>query len=206
MNEEKRRIITKVAELYLKYGIKSVTMDDVARELGISKKTLYKYVSNKEDLVKLFVEFVHEHKECEMQEIQDKKINAIEKLFEVNKLVLKMLKNYNPSIEYDLKKHYPEQFLEISSFRKERMYKAVMSNLNLGKDEGLYRKEIDSNIIAKVHVSRIENSFSNEVFTIEEITSANFVNEIMIYHLRAIVNKKGLEILESNINSDGFLL
>ncbi|MEA3318200.1 MAG: TetR/AcrR family transcriptional regulator [Bacteroidota bacterium] len=203
MNEDKKKIVTKVSELYQKYGIKSITMDDVARELGISKKTLYKHVSNKEDLVKLFVEFVKEQRNYEMESIKNMNNNAIEKLLEVNKIVIKMLKNFNPSIEYDLKKHYPEQFAEIRNIRKERMYKAVRANLEKGINDGLYRKEMNTNIIAKAHVSRVENSFTNEVFTLEEITSPNFSNELMIYHLRAIVNKKGLEFLESKIGENG---
>lgn len=190
-------IIEKVNEIYQKYGIKSVTMDDVARELGISKKTLYSHVNNKEELVEKYLEFQVDHRRCNMRKAINKELNAIEELLEVNKYVVEMLKSYNPSTDYDLKKYYPHLYSKYRSIMMENMYKSVASNINKGKEEGLFRKELKAEIIAKVYVSRVENSFSSVMLTLEEVTSEEFINEMMIYHIRGMSNQKGIDFLEN---------
>ena len=107
MNEELENILGKVRELYMKYGIKSITMDDVARELAISKKTLYQYVTDKDDLVGKFID-----NEIEIRQVQICKCfrvgyNAIEELFEIAAFMNKLMREQNPATEYDLKKYYP---------------------------------------------------------------------------------------------------
>ncbi|MFO8236046.1 MAG: TetR/AcrR family transcriptional regulator [Bacteroidales bacterium] len=199
MNEEFKFIIDKVSSLYLQYGIRSVTMDDVAKELGMSKKTLYNYVTNKDDLVNHFVDYLLNERLCNVRKIQQENNNAIEELFKVNEFVIEMLKNYNPSTEYDLKKYYPQYYTKIREHRRTNMYQAVLENIRKGKKEGLFRSELNENIIAKVHVSRIENSFANEMFKIEELTSREFVLEMMGYHIRGIASKKGIEFFESKM-------
>ncbi|MFP4447304.1 MAG: TetR/AcrR family transcriptional regulator [Bacteroidales bacterium] len=199
MNEEFKFIIEKVSALYLQYGIKSVTMDDVARELGISKKTLYKYVENKIELVSHFVDYILGQRLCTVQEIQKEKHNAIEELFKVNEYVIEMLRNYNPSMEYDLRKYYPQQYEKVRKHRRTNMYQAVLANIQKGKKEGLFRSELNEDIISRVHVSRIENSFANEMFSIEELTSKEFITEMMEYHIRGIASKKGIEFFENKV-------
>lgn len=200
MEQKLNYILTKSYELFNKYGIKSITMDDVAYELGISKKTLYAHVSNKEDLVYKFVEQDRQHRQASFQQIINKNYNAIEELFEVNKLVKQMLSEYNPSTEYDLKKYYPEIFTEQKKTKRNGMYEAVLNNLKKGKKEGLYRQELDEIIIAKLYVSRIESICENELFTESEYKSAHFVNETINYHIRGIANKKGILFLEQKLN------
>ncbi len=202
MEKEFENIVEKVSNLYQKYGIKSVTMDDVSRELGISKKTLYAYVANKEELVEKFIEYKTDQKRCNVEWIQEQELNAIEELLAVNEHVVEMLKNFNPSTEYDLKKYYPELYKNLRKHRMDSMYKAVLSNIEKGKKEGYYRTELNGEIIAKIYVSRIENSFESEMFTLEELTSAKFINEMMIYHIRGIANKKGIDFLEKKLLSN----
>jgi AcrR family transcriptional regulator len=199
MNEEFQFIIERVSQLYQQYGIKSVTMDDVAHELGMSKKTLYKYFSNKDDLVSRFVDHLVDERKCNVNNILNKDHNAIEELFQVNEQVIQMLKNYNPSTEYDLKKYYPQHYDKVRELRRTNMYQAVIDNIRKGKREGLFRKNLNEDIIARVHVSRIENSFANEMFTIDELTSREFVTEMMEYHIRGIASTKGIEFFERKL-------
>jgi len=190
---EYQQLIDKVTQLYEQYGIKSVTMDDVARELGISKKTLYNYVSNKEDLVNHYIDHITTQRNCSVDEIREKGYNAIEEFFAVNQHVIEMLKHYNPATEYDLKKYYPQHYQRLRQVRRENMFSAVKRNIQKGKEEGLYRQDLDEDIIARVHVSRIENSFANEMFDISELISWQFIREMMVYHMRGIATEKGLE-------------
>jgi TetR/AcrR family transcriptional regulator, cholesterol catabolism regulator len=201
MNEELKGILEKVRELYMRYGIKSITMDDVASHLSISKKTLYKYVSDKDDLVGKVIDMEIEKGEDEMECVRETGINAIEKLLMVSKIVNHKLKHMNPSTEYDLKKYYPHHHQKLVSSRRQRMYKNVVANIEKGKQEGLYRADLDADVIGKLQVSRIENMIDNEFFGIDEFTSPRFFQEVFIYHIRGIANEKGIEFLENKLEN-----
>ena len=198
MDEKSVYIVEKVRQLYQQYGIKSVTMDDVARHLGISKKTLYEYFQDKEDLVRKVVLLDHEKLNKFFGDISDGTLNAVEELLELYKLIHHMFRDYNPSMEYDIRKYYPDLFNNMKKIRRKRMFETVYHNLKKGKSEGLYRKEMDSRIIAKLHVLRIENMFENELFTVKEITSFKFFHEIFFYHVHGILNLEGLTFFYQN--------
>jgi len=199
MNKELENILQKVGDLYQKYGIKSVTMDDVARELGISKKTLYLHVENKNDLVSKVLEYTLLERNCEIQKIKDKKLNAIEELLEVGIQIVKTIKEYNPSTEYDLKKYYPELYTNLHNYRKTKMYDSIIKNIQNGKKEGLFREDLDDEIIAKVHVSRFISMNTDEFFNADEVLQPKNILELFIYHIRGIANKKGLQVLEQTL-------
>ena len=200
MNEELKNILAKVRCLYMKYGIKSVTMDDVARELGISKKTLYQYVNDKNELVKKVVELELDEKAEGFTKMSCPGLNAVEEIFEVHKQVQQMLKDYNPSTEYDLRKYYPELYTQVVKVRRERVYSNIIANLNKGKSEGLYRSELDVEIIAKLQLSRVESAFDDKIFTQDELLSPKIFYEMFVYHIRGIANEKGLMVLEQKLN------
>ncbi len=200
MNKELEKILGKVSVLYRKYGIKSVTMDDVAHELGISKKTLYQYVSDKTELVEKVVEHT---RHCNFSSMKDMKTingNAIEQLIEVSQMVNSLMKDHSPSYEYDLKKYYPEIFRNLMSARREVMYESMLANIRQGKKEGVYREELDEVIISKLHLLRMENLQSNEIFKEEEMHTAKFFRELFVYHIHGLATLKGLDILNKNMN------
>jgi TetR/AcrR family transcriptional regulator, cholesterol catabolism regulator len=199
MSEELKQLLLKVRELYMRYGIKSITMDDVASQLGISKKTLYKLVRDKDDLVGKIVDQEIEIQKNDSSCIFDKELNAIEELLMVSKMVNQKLKQVNPSTEFDLRKYYPEHYQKLVNARREKMYENVVANLVKGKKEGFYRDDLIDDIIGKLQVSRIESMLDNEVFSIDEFTSPKFFQEIFVYHIRGISNKKGIDFLEKKL-------
>jgi DNA-binding XRE family transcriptional regulator len=199
MNDELKNILLKVRELYMKYGIKSITMDDVARELGISKKTLYQYVTDKDDLVGKFIDNEILMRQSEICKCFGIGYNAIEELFEISIFMNKMMKDQNPATEHDLKKYYPLHYLKTVKARREGIYEYILLNLKKGIKEGLYREEMDKEIIAKLYLSRIEDSHINELFTKEEFTSMKLFVEILTYHVRGIATEKGRIVLENKI-------
>lgn len=205
MNDELKSILERVGNLYMRYGIKSVTMDDVARELGISKKTLYQYVSDKADLVEKFynTEFA-KIKELFCQ-IKKRNINAIEQLLEVYKLLMHMLKTYSHTTEYDLKKYYPELSSSIHGIKRDTMYKALFDNMIKGKKEGLFREDFDEEIIARIMVTRFECLPESTLFNITEFTSSHFISQLFIYHIHGIASEKGMEVFEKNKNQFDFI-
>jgi TetR/AcrR family transcriptional regulator, cholesterol catabolism regulator len=199
MNSELKDILVKVRELYLRYGIKSITMDDIAGELGISKKTLYQFVTDKDDLVGKFTDYEIEIRQEEIIRCFKIGFNAIEELFEISIFMNKMIKEQNPATEHDLRKYYPHHYLKAITTRRERMYKYILLNLKKGKKEGLYREDMNEEVIAKLHLSRSENVHFNELFTVEEFTSFKSFTELLIYHVRGIATDKGIIVLEKKI-------
>ena len=187
--------------MYNRYGIKSVTMDDVASMLGMSKKTLYQFVIDKKDLVGKVIEMVIEQKDCQQNEVYSKSLNAIEEIFELANLMNDHVKSYNPTLEFDLKKYYPTLHQKVSQVRRAKMYNSVSANLKKGIKNGIYRDEIDVDIIAKIFVSRVELSFEDTLFQPEEITSSRVFNEMMTYHLHGICNTEGLKILHEKLHT-----
>jgi AcrR family transcriptional regulator len=195
--------------MYTRYGIKSVTMDDVARELGISKKTLYQYVDNKSDLVGKVLDFLLYERGCEFLEIFEKQYNAIEELLAVGIQIIRSIKYQNPSTEYDLRKYYPAEFHRLQKVRKERMYQSILKNIRKGKDEGFFRKELNEEVIAKIQTSRFLSMSADDFFDPEEMLIPENILELFIYHIRGIANKKGIEELEKtlqNIDMNEFMI
>jgi TetR/AcrR family transcriptional regulator, cholesterol catabolism regulator len=199
MEQKPESILLRVSKMYRRYGIKSVTMDDVAKHLGISKKTLYGHYRDKEDLVKKVLMKEHERQLELFTEIETLGLNAIEEFFEAYKLLKDMFREYHPSMEYDLRKYYPDLYFKVREIRRKRIYESSYRNMNKGKKEGLYRADLNSRIIAKLHVLRIETLFDTDLFTLEEVTTFKVFHEIFMYHLNGIMSVEGRAFFSRNL-------
>ncbi len=198
MSLELKDILEKVSGLYNRYGIRSISMDDVAHEMGISKKTLYKFVKDKSDLVEkvmLFELSGRKPKEADLQ-----KQNAIEDLFWVNRMINQTIKDTNPSKEFDLQKYYPVIYKKFYALRTEKIMESMLANLRKGKKEKLYRMDFDEDIIARMYVLRMHRVPHNEIITAKEFTSSRFIYEMFVYHIRGIASAEGIKFLENNID------
>ena len=193
-------LLKQIGNLFKNYGIRSVTMDDVAHELGISKKTLYKHVNDKTELVGKVVFEVIKTESEKFKKLAHPEINAIEELFQVNKQLRKMMKNLNASFEYDLKKYYPDLYKQIRKRKLENMYNSVKKNLEKGVKEGLYRDDFNIEYITRYYVTRIESNMDLETLNNDDISFPEFFYEIFIYHIRGVANSKGIAFLESHID------
>jgi AcrR family transcriptional regulator len=198
MEEKVLQILEKVRKLYYRYGIKSVTMDDVSSHLGISKKTLYEYFKDKEDLVRKVLLLKQDRVKAMFREIAGKNLNAVEELFEVYRILNELFKEYNPSMEYDIRKYYPDICSWDRDEHRKRMYETAYSNMIKGKREGFYRKDLDASVIARLQVSRVESMVNNDLFSMEELTSFKVFQEIFVYNLQGILSHKGREFFETN--------
>jgi len=199
MNEELKNILLRVRELYMKYGIKSITMDDISNELGISKKTLYQYVTDKDDLVGKFIDNEILLRQQEICKCFKAGYNAIEELFEISIFMNKLMKGQNPVTDHDLKKYYPHHYQKTVKTRRESIYSYILINLKKGKKEGLYREEMKEDIIAKLYLSRVESIHLNDLFSVEEFTSVKLFMELLTYHVRGIASDKGIIVLEEKL-------
>ena len=142
-------LIPKISDLFLKYGVKSVTMDDLAKGLGISKKTLYLSFADKKDVVMKFVEYsIAHHQAClvKAKEIVDGS-NAIDTLLKVSQLLISSQNKINPNVNYDLQKYYPEAWAKVKRFRQEHVFTHIRQNIIQGISEGIYRTDFNIEVI-----------------------------------------------------------
>ncbi len=196
MNEEE--IIKKVGELFKHFGVKSMTMDDISRKLGISKKTLYQFVSNKKDLVKRVVHSFIKIEQEDIIEQSSKGGNAIDVLIRVHQFVFNQVKVFqDPMLVFDLQKYHPEAYSIIKQHKQTFIFNRIVNNIDLGIKEGLYRKEIKAGLIGKLYlglldVIAIEGSSLNDIYSKEEI-----INSLINYHLRGVLSPKGIDYLNS---------
>jgi len=113
---------------------------------------------------------------------------------------VEMMKRNSASYDYDLKKYYPEIYQRIVQIRRKGMYESVLANLKRGKAEGLYRSEMREEIITRLQISRLENMYTDVMFSIDDFSTENIFRELFIYHIRGIANEKGIKYLEENLH------
>ena len=186
----------------MRCGIKSVTMDDIARELKMSKKTIHKYVNDKSDLVVKVMKA-----NCEMERIATSQMvaanaNAIDELIEVTKHVSGKLQQMHPSIHYDLEKYYPEAWKVFADHKKNYILSCMEDNIERGIEQGLYRDNINAKVIARLHVSKIDVIWNAEVFPFPEYQFAEVHAEMMRHHIRGMSSVKGVKYLEQKVKME----
>lgn len=193
----KNHILQKTEVLFLKYGIKSVTMDDIARELGISKKTLYQFFENKTDLLRQLAEN-HVQRDIETAaQFQAQSKNALEEILGFAKHAMNEISKFSsPTAIYDFQKYYPEIWQIFEKFQNEHIFQNVKNNLNRGIREGLYREDVDADIIAKLYVSKTLCVIDEDMFPHRQYDKVRLFKQYFYYHIRGIATSKGLKILE----------
>lgn len=192
----KEKIIKKATDMFLKLGFKSVTMDDIACEMCISKKTIYKYFSNKEKLIEEGTEVVHQKIHAVMDEVIAKEYNAIEENFEIRKIFKEMFQSFDHSPAYQLKKHYPEIYQKMMENEIEDCSNVFGQNIEKGIKEGLYRQDTDIEASVKFYYTLI---FSINENTMLEREASELELKALEYHTRAIATTKGIKELENQL-------
>lgn len=190
------KIIDKASDLFITLGFKSVTMDDIANELGMSKKTIYVHFPNKTKLVEATTLHLFETISCGIDHICSFQKNPIEEIFDIKQFVMDHLKNEKSSPQYQLQKYYPKIFATLKSKQFEVMQECVTDNLKRGLEQGLYRKNINTNFISRIYFSGMVTLKDQELFPLKDFSMNTLMEYYLEYHLRGICTPKGLEKLE----------
>jgi AcrR family transcriptional regulator len=196
MNETYQRILQQSESMFLRYGLKSVSMDDISQQLGISKKTLYHHFEDKETLVTSVVKQLLGRNYALMTEDVERSQNAIHEEFLAIHLMSSLFQTMNPYILYDLHKYYPKGFEVFQKHKNERIAEKCRKNLLRGIEEGLYRPEINIPVILRLRQETLIIPFKPEF---QSGLSANLVEiatEISIFFLNGIVTPKGKKWME----------
>lgn len=195
----KEPILKKSCDLFLRFGYKSVTMDDIANALSMSKKTLYKCFKNKKDLVEESAFFMHKAIKDELGTIYAKKLNPIAENFEMNIVFKRIFCQTSMSPMSQLNKHYPATYEKITAGEFVIFKKYVTNNLKRGIKSGLYRDDLDTETMFKYYFILVTNLKDHPMFKNDEKLHEGF--PVLEYHTRAIATEKGVKELEKQLQT-----
>lgn len=203
MEQKKKEFLANTSMLFMRYGVKSLTMDDIARHLSVSKKTIYKHVSDKKELVKQCMECAITEDECLFTSISsNENANAIDILLEMNKQIGEKLQNLQPAVMYDIQKYFPESWKILEDHKKKYVFGLIEENINRGIKEGLYRENLVAPIVAGIYITMIDKIFDSEFFPPTKYDFQTLHREIARYHIRGIANEKGRTYLKEKLKAD----
>jgi AcrR family transcriptional regulator len=194
----KEKIVKKATDLFLKLGFKSITMDDIAGEMCISKKTIYKYFSNKEALIAECTEIMHKTVHEIIEKIIAEDYNPIRENFEIRQMFTGIFQSAETSPLFQLKKHYPEIYQKVIEQELEEGYRYLKHNIEKGIKEGWYRPDIDVESTSKLYY--MLNFAINEHIQSEKEAQEMEVLALQ-YHTRAISTPKGIAELEKQLSN-----
>jgi len=190
------RILFKARDLMLRNGVKHVTMDDIANQLGMSKKTIYQFYKDKDALVMAVVNFELEEQSSKCQRTQDTADNAVHEMFMLLEDIQQMFKNMNPMTMNEIAKYYPEAFARIQNHKDEFMHQIIKTNLIKGIEQGVYRKEIDPEILS---IYRLETSFvpfNPQLYPFSKFDIGKVTLQIIENFIYGVMSLKGIELME----------
>ena len=198
----REKIIQQSADLFLNLGFKSVTMDDIANKIGMSKKTIYQHFENKTKLIEATTLYIYEFISHGIDCICALNKNPIEEVYEIKRFVMNHLKDEKSSPQYQLKKYYPKIYESLKSKQYCVMQDCVTNNLNKGVEMGLYRETINVNFISRIYFNCTMSLKDKELFPLNDFSMNELMEYYLEYHLRGIVTNKGLQTLNKFITSN----
>lgn len=193
--ELKERILVEANELFCKFGVKRITMDDIAKQLGISKKTIYQHFKDKNELVFVLIESMLQMQMQTMDCNRSKASNAVDEVFLVVTHLKEMLSKMNPMIFYDLQRYHPQAWDLFKSFRFTYMKECILKNIHSGIKEGCFRKNIQPEIIALLRLEQVDMIFNQVVFPAAQFRMAEVMEEVTEHYLYGLCNLKGHELI-----------
>jgi AcrR family transcriptional regulator len=189
-------ILNRAGELFKLSGFKQVTMDDIAKDMGMSKKTLYKYFDNKKALIKKIIGLYIKEEKSHLHGFSESAESAIGEMVKIIKHVIQMFDDVDMDIYIELKKYYPESWNKLDSYLNVHIYTRILNNIRRGMEEELYRSDLDPDIIAKMYVVKVNGIMEEKTFPGKIYDKKILMRALIEYHLRGIVNVKGLEKFE----------
>ena len=190
-------MLEQIKELFFEFGIKNLNMDDISRKLGISKKTLYRFVKSKEDLITKLFDF-EEIKGIRLSnEIGNQNVNAIEKLFKVSLMVFEEMKRFNPMIMFELRKYYEQLFNEFHNRKLAQISLAMQVNLKQGIEEGLYRADVNIEAVVALFINYLIEIHNTDMCKTVNLSFDDLFKVMFENHIRAISTPAGVAFFEA---------
>jgi TetR/AcrR family transcriptional regulator, cholesterol catabolism regulator len=194
--EIKDRIIAKAREQFFRYGVKSVTMDDIASELGISKKTIYQHFEDKDALVYQLMLAEMAQDERDWEELGKISENVIEKTVKSMDLLKQTLTEMNPSTLFDIKKYHPKTWLLFQEHKEVFIFESIKADLLEGIEQGFFRHDIKVDILSKMRIEQVEVGFDPHLFPANKFSLIEVELTMLDHFIRGILTEKGLQVYQ----------
>jgi AcrR family transcriptional regulator len=194
--EIKKKILKGAESLFMKYGVRSISMDDIARHLSVSKKTLYQHFADKEDLVTMTCQTHIEEMAGEFEEIQKSAKNAIDELAKISICLRQSSEEMNPSLLFDLQKYHPRAWSVWLNHKNNFIRETVIRNLKQGIEEGYFRPEIDKEVIAMVRLEMVQLPFDDRIFPPSQFKLSEVQMQIFDHFVYGITTEKGRKLYQ----------
>jgi len=190
-------MLERIREMFLEFGIKNLNMDEISRKLGISKKTLYRYVDSKESLIGKIFDYEYLKWNQFTEQLSQQPFNAIEKLLEVSMRVHEEMKDINPMLMFELRKYYEPLFNEYLSQKRAFILKKMRMNLEQGISEELYRPDLNIELVMTLYVNYLVEMHNYEIAKMSNLTFDQVFEVMFENHIRAISTPLGVKYFES---------
>jgi AcrR family transcriptional regulator len=194
--EVKKKILKAAETLFMKYGVRSISMDDIARHLSVSKKTLYQHFADKEDIVTLTCQTHIEEMSREFEEIRHNAKNAIDELAKISICLKQSSEEMNPSLLFDLQKYHPKAWSVWLNHKNNFIRETVIRNLKQGIEEGYFRSEIDKEVIAAMRLEMVQLPFDDRVFPPSQFKLTEVQMQIFDHFVYGIATEKGRKLYQ----------
>jgi AcrR family transcriptional regulator len=179
----------------MQYGLKSVSMDDIANKIGISKKTIYQFYADKEALVAQVVKQITTNNQLQCDNDICNSENAIHEIILAMDQMSKLFETMNPSILFDLQKYYPQAFKFFQAHKNDYVYGKIKQNITRGIKEGLYRSDLNLEIVSRYRVESIVIAFNPEFQSLVKSNLVSIAQELSTFFLYGVVNEKGYKLI-----------
>lgn len=194
--EPQERIVTKAHELFMRYGIRSVSMDEVANHLGMSKKTIYQFYADKDALVEDVIELQINANQGECKTHKHRSENALHEVFMAVDMMIDLLTGINPNVLFDLEKYHPRAYKKHIEFKNKFLYTIIKENLELGIQEGLYREDINTDILTRFRIASTFLIFNQDLFPLGKDSLAAVIAEMTDNFLHGLATPKGIKLIQ----------
>jgi AcrR family transcriptional regulator len=192
------RILKESGNMFFQHGIRTITMDDIATSLGISKKTIYLYYHDKSQLVKSFTESELKHQEKDMQTIQKTSTDPVEEILNMMTYLENFFNRVNPAVFYDLQKYHPQSWNSFKIFKEKCIIGFVEDNLRRGIQQELYRRDLKTKVLARLRIEEVEMGFNTVVFPQDKFNLTEVQITLIDHFLHGIVTMKGFKLIEKH--------
>ncbi|MDN4164887.1 TetR/AcrR family transcriptional regulator [Cytophagales bacterium LB-30] len=197
MQTVQENILEVALRLFIQYGVKSVTMDDLSKELGMSKKTIYQYYADKDEIVHLAVQQFLEAEEASFNAIRQKSSNTLEEIYWFSKHIKENMQKVNGSMIYDIKKHFPKTWRLFLEHKESFFKKEIVSTILRGKAEGYFREDVDPELMAILRLEQIEMCGDPEKFPSEKYSFTEVQQKFLMHFIHGMLTDKGRELLST---------
>jgi len=188
--------VKKAHELFMRYGVRSVSMDEVANQLGMSKKTIYQFYADKDALVEDVIDIEINNSQSQCSQHKNKSENAVHEIFMAMDMLLELLTKMNPTVIFDMERYHPAAFKKYNDYKNKFLYAIIKENLDKGKHDGLYREEIQTDIMTRFRLASIFLVFNPDLFPMGKNTLPAVITEITDNFLYGLATTKGQKLIQ----------